>query len=113
MASGTVAETAICWEEGATGAVAVAVGRRQAAPAGAAAPPCYRGHQYNESEISISARGKVQSKSEYISFSRIYNNNNTGGFSLPHLRYRKPPGTLVCRTIRVNKNSSRGAATAT
>ena len=61
-ASGTVAEIAACWEEGATG-VAAAVGSScQAAQAVAAAPPSFRGHQYNEPEISISARGKVQSK---------------------------------------------------
>ena len=52
-ASVTVAETAACWEEGATRAVAVAESPRQAAQAvAAAAPPCFRGHQYNVSEIS-------------------------------------------------------------
>ena len=40
MASGTVAETAACWEEGATGAVAAAGSPRQVAQAVAAAPPC-------------------------------------------------------------------------
>ena len=65
-ASGTVAETAAYWEEGATGAAAAAESPRQVAQAvAAAAPPCFRGHQYNEynvPEISRSAHGKVQSK---------------------------------------------------
>ena len=61
-ASGTVAEIAACWEEGATGAAAAAGSPRQAAQAVAAAPPCFRGHHYNVPEISRSARGKVQSK---------------------------------------------------
>ena len=53
MASGTVAETAACWEEGATGAAAAAESPRQAAQAvAAAAPPCFRGHQYKVPEIS-------------------------------------------------------------
>ena len=39
-ASGTVSETVACWEEGATGAAAVARSPRQAAQAVAAAPPC-------------------------------------------------------------------------
>ena len=60
-ASGTVAENAACWEEGATGASAAAESPRQAAQA-AAAPPCFRGHQYYESRMSRSAHGKVQSK---------------------------------------------------
>ena len=52
-ASGTVAETAVCWEEGATGAAAAAESPRQAAQAvAAAAPPCFRGHQCNVPEIS-------------------------------------------------------------
>ena len=62
-ASGTVAENAACWEEGATGVAAAAESPCQAAQAvAAAAPPCFRGHQYDGSEISRSARGKVQSK---------------------------------------------------
>ena len=60
-ASGTVAENAACWEEGATGAAAAAESLRQAAQA-AAAPPCFRGYQYYESRMSRSAHGKVQSK---------------------------------------------------
>ena len=38
--SGTVTETTACWEEGTTGAAAVAESPRQAAHAVAAAPPC-------------------------------------------------------------------------
>ena len=53
MASGTVAETAASWEEGATGAATVAESPHHAAQAvAAAAPPCFRGHQYNMPEIS-------------------------------------------------------------
>ena len=59
----TASGTAACWEEGATGAAAAVESLRQAAQVVvAAAPPCFRGHQYNVPEISRSARGKVQSK---------------------------------------------------
>ena len=61
-ASGTAVENAACLEEGATGAAAAAESPRQAARAVAAAPPCFRGHQYNVYEISSSARGEFQSK---------------------------------------------------
>ena len=70
MASGIVAETAACWEEGATGAAAAAESPRQGAQAVAAAPQFFRGHQYNVPEISRSARGKVQSKTNI--FHRFY-----------------------------------------
>ena len=50
-ASGTAVEIAACLEEGATGAAAAAENPRQAARAVTAAPPCFRGHQYNVLEI--------------------------------------------------------------
>ena len=51
-ASGTVAEIAAWWEEGATEAAAAAGSPCQAAQAVAAPPSCFRGHQYNVLEIS-------------------------------------------------------------
>ena len=71
-ASGTVAENATCWEEGATGAAAVVESPRQAAQA-AAVPPCFRGHQYYESRMSRSARGKVQSKTNIFHGFTVHN----------------------------------------
>ena len=72
---------------------------------------------YNVPEISVSARGKVQSKTDVFSFSRILQCYvqlaDLLKKPLLHFRCRRPPGTLVRKTKRVNKSHARGAPTAT
>ena len=91
-ASGTVAENAACWEEEATGVVAVVESPRQAAQT-VAAPPCFRGHQYYESRMSGSARGKVQRKTNIFHGFTVH--KQLAGFLIDVSRIS---ATLVCLT---------------